>query len=101
MNGQHDDLSVMLPVHSAWNTAIQATEKAMGNVDEKVYLMPQSADSTGCRDLRDMALDLAENNVNTPMVGQSRINYGCPTRTNTNVQNSMPSLHPGRHVRVF
>ncbi|BDD54518.1 hypothetical protein MAP00_000131 [Monascus purpureus] len=29
MNGRHNDLSVTLPAHSAWKTAIQAAEEAM------------------------------------------------------------------------
>ncbi|TQB74237.1 hypothetical protein MPDQ_004959 [Monascus purpureus] len=37
MNGRHNDLSVTLPAHSAWKTAIQAAEEAMGNVDSSRF----------------------------------------------------------------
>lgn len=68
MNGRHNDLSVTLPANSTWKTALQAVQEAMGNVDEKIYLMPPNAGSTSRPDLRETALELARND-NIPIVG--------------------------------
>ena len=41
MNCKHDELSVSLPTHTTWSSAIQAVQEALGNVDEDFLLMPQ------------------------------------------------------------
>ncbi|KAJ5435219.1 hypothetical protein N7491_005814 [Penicillium cf. griseofulvum] len=40
MNCKHNELSVTIPVHTTWRSAIQAVEAALGDVDEDFLLMP-------------------------------------------------------------
>ncbi|KAJ5189484.1 hypothetical protein N7472_008498 [Penicillium cf. griseofulvum] len=41
MNCKHNELSVTIPVHTTWRSAIQAVEAALGDVDEDFLLMPR------------------------------------------------------------
>lgn len=40
MNCNHNELSVTLPAHTTWKSAIQAIEAALDDVDEDFLLMP-------------------------------------------------------------
>lgn len=86
MNGKHNDLRVTLPSHSTWKTAIRAAEEAMGDVDESIYLMPQSTGSTNRQRVHEMALDFARNE--STMVDPWGTNYGRRIRTRSDIRHS-------------
>ncbi|KAJ5566047.1 hypothetical protein N7535_007685 [Penicillium sp. DV-2018c] len=57
MNCKHNELSITLPVHTTWRSAIQAVEAALGDVDEDFLLMPRGTGNR--RAIREMALQAA------------------------------------------
>lgn len=48
MKGKYNDLSVSIPGDTTWKVSIRSAKETMGDVDEDIYLMPQS---TGSLDL--------------------------------------------------
>ena len=48
MKGKYNDLSVSIPADTTWKVSIRSAKETMGDVDEDIYLMPQS---TGSLDL--------------------------------------------------
>ncbi|KAJ5138674.1 uncharacterized protein N7515_003522 [Penicillium bovifimosum] len=56
MNCKHNELSITLPAHTTWRSAIQAVEAALSDVDEDFLLMPRGTGNR--RAIREMALQL-------------------------------------------
>lgn len=73
MNCKHDELSVSLPTHTTWSSAIQAVQEALGNVDEDFLLMPRRAGNR--RAIREIGLQA---------VSASNVS-GLPIRTNVDL----------------
>ncbi|CAI7611682.1 unnamed protein product [Penicillium palitans] len=40
INGEHDELSVTIPMYTTWRTALQAVESALNGVDEPFLVFP-------------------------------------------------------------
>lgn len=57
MNREHDELSVTIPAHSTWRSALQAVESALNGVDEPFLVFPPC--NTNPRVMREWALQAA------------------------------------------
>lgn len=55
MNQLHNNLSITIPTHTSWRSAIRAVEESMGDIDELIVITPPGADSHSRR-LRQYAL---------------------------------------------
>lgn len=96
MNGGNDELSVTLPAHSTWRTAIQAAEAAMGDVDEKIFIMPPVATRSRRRN-RETALEcLKRFDERTGPLGRD---YARPIRTRVELQNLESPKPPSEYTR--
>lgn len=83
MNCKHDELSVSLPTHTTWSSAIQAVQEALGNVDEDFLLMPRRAGNR--RAIREIGLQA---------VSASNVS-GLPIQTNVDL--SSVEYRPARN----
>ncbi|KAL5335778.1 hypothetical protein BJX70DRAFT_401207 [Aspergillus crustosus] len=81
MNWQYNELSVTLPAHTTWRTAIRAAETALGNTDQPMLLMPRGTGNR--RLLREMA---SQSTLESP----SENLLGLPIRTSTNLKTVEP-----------
>ncbi|KAI2677984.1 hypothetical protein CBS147355_4985 [Penicillium roqueforti] len=78
MNGRHDELSVTLPAHSTWRSAIQAVVAALDDVDESFLVMPRRCGNR--RAIREIALQAG-----------TEVNFkGLPIRTNVDLGTVSP-----------
>ncbi|PKX96066.1 uncharacterized protein P174DRAFT_450380 [Aspergillus novofumigatus IBT 16806] len=81
MNGQRNELSVTLPAHTTWKSAIRAAEAALGDIDGSLLLMPRGTGNR--RLLRKTALQLASESPSENVLGR-------PIRTNVDLKTAEP-----------
>ncbi|KAG2026200.1 hypothetical protein GB937_002351 [Aspergillus fischeri] len=83
MNGQRNELSVTLPAHTTWKSAIRAAEAAISDIDGSLLLMPRGTGNH--RLLQKTALQLASDSPSDNVSGR-------PIRTNVDLKSVEP--HP-------
>lgn len=57
MNGEHDELSVTIPMYTTWRSALQAVESALNGVDKPFLVFPHR--NTNRRAIRELGLQAA------------------------------------------
>ena len=87
MNGKYNELSVTLPAHSTWRSALQVIAAAIDDIDEPLLVMPHSTGNR--RAIRELALQAG-----------TEVNFkGLPIRTSIDLRTTEPRPPPSESAR--